>query len=134
MQDFLISYDLADPATNKHAVATVIMGIGQSWARPLAQTWIVKTDLTASDIEGRLARLLDLDDGLLVQPISDPAQFTNTSLRWFRQRRQDADQLAEINVLAFPAANDHLPASDTHRNGRRKLIRNLTFETPAPGA
>lgn len=104
MREFLISYDLADPATNKHAVATAIMSIGDSWARPLAQTWIVKTELDAARIEAVLARLLDLDDGLLVQPISDSAQYTNTSLRWFRQRRQDADLLDATNILAFPAS------------------------------
>ncbi|MFM1815128.1 MAG: hypothetical protein RLZ98_1823 [Pseudomonadota bacterium] len=106
LREFLISYDLADPALNRHAVATAIMALGESWARPLAQTWVVKTDLSATAIEEKLARLLDIDDGLLVQPVSDPAKLTNTSLRWFRQRRGDAD---ETNVLAFPASSDAHP-------------------------
>ena len=106
MREFLISYDLAPTAPNKHAIATAIMNLGQSWARPLAQTWIVKTSQTAAEIETALALFLDDEDGLLVQPISDPAKFTNTALRWFRQRRQDAKDLDNINILAFPKSGE----------------------------
>lgn len=109
MRDFLISYDLSAPSRNKHEIATAIMAMGQSWARPLAQTWIIKTDLDVELIESRLARLLDDDDGLLVQPVSDTACFTNTSLRWFRQRRPDS---GETNVVVFPNVTETQPPVD----------------------
>ena len=38
MRTLIISYDLADPRRNKHALAQEIMAAGHSWARPLDQT------------------------------------------------------------------------------------------------
>ena len=103
MRTFLISYDLARPARNKHAMATVIMSLGQSWARPLEQTWYVRADLTDLEIEGRLADLLDDEDGLLVQSVAEEAVMTNTQLRWFRQRRPAFELEVGGNVVAFPS-------------------------------
>ena len=102
MRTFLISYDLARPNRNKHVLATAIMSLGQSWARPLEQTWYVRADAAETDIESRLAGLLDTDDGLIVQAVIDDAQLTNTSLRWFRQRRTPFDIDTTTNVIAFP--------------------------------
>ena len=39
MRTFLIAYDLAQPQLAKHAIAAEIMRVGDSWARPLEQTW-----------------------------------------------------------------------------------------------
>ena len=60
---------------------------GQSWARPLEQTWYVRTEAREEQIEAQLRGLLDPDDGLLIQASKDEAVLTNTALRWFRQRR-----------------------------------------------
>jgi hypothetical protein len=43
MRTLIISYDLANPHSNKHALAQEIMAAGHSWARPLDQTWYMKT-------------------------------------------------------------------------------------------
>lgn len=104
MRTFLISYDLARPARNKHALATIIMSLGTAWARPLEQTWYVRAELSEEDIEGRLAQVLDDEDGLLVQAVTEAGVMTNTQLRWFRQRRPAFDLQAGTNVLAFPSA------------------------------
>lgn len=101
MRTFLISYDLATPHRNKHVLATAIMALGQSWARPLDQTWYLRGELDETTIEKRLAGYLDADDGLLVQAVADDAILTNTSLRWFRQRRSEVE--AAENIIAFPA-------------------------------
>lgn len=103
MRTFLISYDLARPARNKHAMATVIMSLGASWARPLEQTWYVRADLDEADVESRLAGLLDDEDGLIVQAVAEEAVMTNTQLRWFRQRRPAFELEAGTNVVAFPS-------------------------------
>jgi hypothetical protein len=103
MRTFLISYDLARPNRNKHALATEIMSLGRGWARPLEQTWFLKSDASESEIETRLAPLLDVDDGLLIQSVEEQALLTNTSLRWFRQRQPGIDIEAGGNVIAFPA-------------------------------
>ena len=102
MRTFLIAYDLAAPNRNKHVLANAIMGLGQSWARPLENTWFVRADTGESDIEARLADLLDADDGLIVQAVPEIGVLTNTSLRWFRQRRTTLELDADTNVIAFP--------------------------------
>lgn len=103
MRTLLISYDLAKPNRNKHVIAQEIMGLGQSWARPLEQTWYVRSDVREEDVQTRLAALLDVDDGLLIQAVKEDAVLTNASLRWFRQRRAPIDMTEGSNVVAFPA-------------------------------
>ncbi len=102
MRTLLISYDLAKPNRNKHVLAQEIMGLGQSWARPLEQTWYVRCDVREEDVQARLSALLDVDDGLLIQSVKDEALMTNASLRWFRQRRAPIEVSEESNVVPFP--------------------------------
>ncbi len=102
MRTFLISYDLAKPTHNKHVIAQEIMTLGDRWARPLEQTWYVSTSGDEAAIEARLAALLEADDGLLVQAVEDKAVLTNTSLRWFRQRRAAVEIVEGSNVIPFP--------------------------------
>ena len=106
MRTFLNSYDLANPLQNKHAIAQSIMTAGERWARPLESTWYLTSDEDEASLADRLQPLLDTDDGLLIQSVDDQAVLTNTSLRWFRQRRQPAaqtDAARENNGVAFPA-------------------------------
>ena len=113
MRTFLISYDLANPLQNKHAIAQSIMTAGERWARPLESTWYLTSDEDEASLADRLQPLLDTDDGLLIQSVDDQAVLTNTSLRWFRQRRQpaaEANTVRQNNVVAFPAPAQ--PAND----------------------
>ncbi|HMN38344.1 MAG TPA: hypothetical protein PKD49_11630 [Hyphomicrobium sp.] len=103
MRTYLISYDLAKPARNQHVLAQVIMSIGEKWARPLASTWYVNSDREETDLESDLKGLLGEEDGLLIQAVKREAILTNTSLRWFRQRRAPFDIAPDSNVVAFPA-------------------------------
>jgi hypothetical protein len=103
MRTLIISYDLANPHHNKHVLAQQIMGLGQSWARPLEQTWYVRTEASEEHLESQLAGLLEPDDGLLIQAVEDDAVLTNTALRWFRQRRVGMEIGENSNVIAFPA-------------------------------
>jgi hypothetical protein len=102
MRTLLISYDLARPHRNKHVLAQEIMGLGGRWARPLESTWYVTTDSDEIAVESRLSGLLDSDDGLLIQAVSEEAVLSNTQLRWFRQRRADTGTAETTNVIAFP--------------------------------
>lgn len=104
MRTFLISYDLANPARNKHALATAIMSLGTSWARPLEHTWYLRADVSDIDVEARLSPLLDDEDGLIVQAVAEEGVLTNTQLRWFRQRRPAFDLDAHTNVVVFPSS------------------------------
>jgi len=104
MRTYLISYDLANPNAKKHALAEIIMGLGVRWARPLEQIWYLTTEDAQEDIEARLNWLLGDEDGLLIQPVEDPAVLTNTSIRWFRRRGAAypvTAPAAGANVVAF---------------------------------
>lgn len=99
MRTFAISYDLAQPQRNKHALATAIMSLGQAWARPLENTWYIRADASKDQICAQLAPLLEPEDGLILHDVGDKVAVLNTSLRWFRRRL--ASEAAD-NVIAFP--------------------------------
>jgi hypothetical protein len=103
MRTYLISYDLAKPNRNQHVLAQVIMGLGEKWARPLTNTWYVASPRDEVDLEAELKDLLDDDDGLVIQAVKREAVLTNTSLRWFRQRRPGLDIAPYSNIIAFPS-------------------------------
>src|SRR5690606_25610912 len=90
MRLFLIAYDLARSSPHKHAIAAAIMNLGQAWARPLETTWYVRSESSEGEIQHGLAGLLDPEDGLIVQPVSEGAAMANTALRWFRRKKEDA--------------------------------------------
>jgi hypothetical protein len=102
MRTFLVSYDLAKPHLTKHVIAQAIMAAGASWARPLEQTWYVRTEDSDETLEAAIARHLDADDGLIIQAVKEEAVLTNTSLRWFKQRRAGIEVEEHTNVIAFP--------------------------------
>ena len=103
MRTYLISYDLAKPTRNQHVLAQLIMGLGEKWARPLANTWYVTSDREEVELESELREILDEEDGLLIQATKRDAVLTNTSLRWFKQRRPGMDLAPDGNIIAFPA-------------------------------
>lgn len=115
MRTFLVSYDLAVPASNQPLIAEAIMQLGEAWARPLANVWYLRAEESRADIEARLSHHLGCDDGLLIQEARGDAALLNTSLRWFRPRarRDDLDgEAVATNVIAFPAPSTacELPA------------------------
>ena len=101
MRTFLVSYDLANPHLNQPYLANAIMGLGEAWARPLDNVWYVRSELAEDEIATRLTRLLDDNDGLLVQETRGDAALTNAGIRWFRRRRAPL-QAGASNVVAFP--------------------------------
>jgi hypothetical protein len=103
MRTYLISYDLAHPTRNQHVLAQAIMGLGEKWARPLSNTWYVTSEREEVELEGDLRAVLAEEDGLVIQATKREAIMTNTSLRWFRQRRPGLDLSGEGNVIAFPS-------------------------------
>lgn len=102
MRTYLISYDLAKPNRNQHVLAQIIMGLGEKWARPLANTWYVTSNRDETELEADLRDMLDEEDGLLIQAVKREAVLTHTSLRWFRQRRAGLDIAPDSNIIAFP--------------------------------
>lgn len=109
MRTYVISYDLAKPHRNQHVVAQTIMALGDKWARPLANTWYVVSDRDEAELEADLRSFLDEEDGLIIQATKRDAMLTNTSLRWFRQRRTEIDVSRSANVVAFPTQTSTEP-------------------------
>jgi hypothetical protein len=100
MRTYIITYDLAaGPA--RHSLSSAIMQLGDAWARPLETTWYVQSRERADALEHRLKPHLEGEDGLLIQHVDSDALLVNTSLRWFRRRRQDGAAEAG-NVVALP--------------------------------
>jgi len=102
MRTYLISYDLAKPHLTKHVLAQAIMALGESWARPLENTWYVRSEESEEVLELRLSRFLDSDDGLLIHSVRGEALLANTSLRWFKKRQAGVEFAEHDNVIAFP--------------------------------
>jgi hypothetical protein len=100
MRTYLITYDLA-AAPARHSLSSAIMQLGDAWARPLETTWYVQSRERADALERHLKPHLEGEDGLLIQHVDSDALLINTSLRWFRKRRQES--AAESgNVVALP--------------------------------
>ncbi|HRN85219.1 MAG TPA: hypothetical protein PK857_10395, partial [Hyphomicrobium sp.] len=53
-------------------------------------------------IEAKLMRILEAEDGLLIQRVKDDAVLTNTSIRWFKQRQAGIEAGGDTNIIAFP--------------------------------
>jgi hypothetical protein len=107
MRTYLIAYDLAQPQSSRHAIAAEIMRLGQSWARPLEQTWYVRSEADEGELEARLAWMLGGEDGLLIQAVEEEAVLVNTRLRWFRQRHEAGARDRQASLIRFPS-----PAGD----------------------
>jgi len=100
----LIAYDLPQSTSSHSQIAELLMTIGEAWARPLDTVWMIRTSLSAEAVDGKLAPLLGAEDGLMVQEARREATFANTSLRWFKPRRQTA--LAALDMAAVVAFKD----------------------------
>lgn len=106
----LVAYDLARQSESRPAIAELLMSIGEAWARPLDTVWMLRTTLAPAAIEARIAALLGPDEGLMVQEVRGDAACANTSLRWFRPRRQAAmSALETAAVIAFPETRPGAP-------------------------
>ena len=101
MRTFLITYDLAEPQANRNALGTAIMQLGDAWARPLANTWFVRSRDRRAAIEAKLWSHIDSDDGLVILEVATEAALVNTALRWFQSRACVATGASD-NVIAFP--------------------------------
>jgi hypothetical protein len=98
MRTYLITYDAT--AAARHRLSGAIMQLGEAWARPLEATWYVQSPERAGVLQRRLTAYLDSEEGLIIQQVDADAVLANTTLRWFRKRRQDAASAS--NVVAFP--------------------------------
>jgi hypothetical protein len=71
MRPYIIAYDLYRPGTNYSDLSGAIKRLADDWEHPLANLWIVATDLSADDIGSLLAAHLGAGDKLYIREGGD---------------------------------------------------------------
>lgn len=66
MRRYIISYDLYRPGNNYSDLTAEIKRLGDDWEHPLANLWIVETDLSASEIRLALGHYMVTGDKLYI--------------------------------------------------------------------
>ena len=66
MQRYIISYDLYRPGNNYSDLTADIKRLGSDWEHPLANLWIVDTELSAAEMRHRLGHHLVTGDKLYI--------------------------------------------------------------------
>jgi hypothetical protein len=66
MRRYIISYDLYRPGNNYSDLTAEIKRLGEDWEHPLANLWIIETDLSAAEIRGFLGDHLITGDKLYI--------------------------------------------------------------------
>lgn len=87
MRRYIISYDLYRPSNNYSDFTAEIKRLGSDWEHPLANLWIVETDLSAAEIRSYLTDHLVTGDKLYICEAGDdevsmdiaPARMTATN-------------------------------------------------------
>lgn len=67
MRRYIISYDLYRPGNNYSDLTAEIKRLGEDWEHPLANLWIIETDLSAAEIRGFLGDHLITGDKLYIR-------------------------------------------------------------------
>jgi hypothetical protein len=67
MRRYIISYDLYRPGNNYSDLTAEIKRLGEDWEHPLANLWIIETDLSAAEIRGFLGDHLTTGDKLYIR-------------------------------------------------------------------
>ena len=66
MRRYIISYDLYRPGNNYSDLTAEIKRLGEDWEHPLANLWIIETELSAADIRGSFGDHLITGDKLYI--------------------------------------------------------------------
>jgi hypothetical protein len=67
MRQYIITYDLYRPGHNYSDLTGAIKRLGADWDHPLANLWIVDTDLSADEIRGMLINHMIAGDKLYIR-------------------------------------------------------------------
>jgi hypothetical protein len=101
MRQYIISYDLYRPGYNYSDLTGAIKRLGEDWDHPLANLWIVDTDLTADEIRSLLANHLVAGDKLYVREGGDDVAGIDISLGApLRMRAVSSTARAPVKLLA----------------------------------
>ena len=67
MRQYIISYDLYRPGHNYSDLTGAIKRLGEDWDHPLANLWIIDTELSADEIRGMLINHMVAGDKLYIR-------------------------------------------------------------------
>lgn len=88
MSTKLIAYDLNSPGQNYKDLIDAIKSLG-AWWHHLDSTWLVKSNLTSTQIRDRLAVHIDSGDELLVVDVTGDARawrgFNDRASEWLKE-------------------------------------------------
>ena len=101
MRQYIISYDLYRPGHNYSDLTGAIKRLGDDWDHPLANLWIIDTELTADDIRSALARFLVAGDKLYVREGGEDVAGIDISLGApLQMRAVSSSTRAPVKLLA----------------------------------
>jgi hypothetical protein len=101
MRQYIISYDLYRPGHNYSDLTGAIKRLGEDWDHPLANLWIVDTDLTANEIRSILGHHLVAGDKLYVREGGDDLAGIDISLgATLQMRAVSSTTRAPVKLLA----------------------------------
>lgn len=101
MTTYLISYELSKPYHRNHLLSQALMCLGDSWARPLQNTWYIRSKETEGKLKQKLGPFIDGEDAFLIQIVDEEVTLVNTSLRWFKQKSSNSSVIKERKIPEF---------------------------------
>jgi hypothetical protein len=111
MRRYIISYDLYRPGNNYSDLVKQIKRIGGDWEHPIANLWIVETDLSAADIRAILGDHLVTGDKLYIC--------------------EAGEDVAGMDIL--PGAPARLSALNAFERAPVRLLANVLRQRPSTG-
>lgn len=110
MRRYIISYDLYRPGNNYSELTAEIKRLGEDWEHPLANFWLVETQLSAGEIRGILGAHLVTGDKLYI--------------------REAGQDVASMDIA--PGSPARMTAVSTHERAPVKLLASvLTGRSPS---
>ena len=107
MRRYIISYDLYRPGNNYSDLTTEIKRLSDDWEHPLANLWIVDTDLSASEIRSALGDHMITGDKLYIcEAGGDVAAMDIAPGTPCRMSAVSAYERAPVRLLASVLAKD----------------------------
>ncbi len=111
MRRYIISYDLYRPGNNYSDLTAEIKRLGDDWEHPLANLWIVETDLSASEIRLSLGHYMVTGDKLYIcEAGKDLASMDIAPGSPARMSAVTAYERAPVKLLANVLGKDTVPA------------------------
>lgn len=115
MRRYIISYDLYRPGNNYSDLTAEIKRLGEDWEHPLANLWIIETELSAADIRSALGDHLVTGDKLYIcEAGRDIAALDIAPGLPCRMSAMTAYERAPVKLLANVLARGGASRSESH--------------------